>query len=137
MSSTKFVVIKLKELIKTAIFVVFGVIILVGLIWFFLSLGGEDSATYRDGVYHAQMTLGENRGMVAVTIGDGEIADISLVNLSETAQVFYPLLETAVDEVAREVIANQSLTIEVSEENAYSAQVILEAVADGLTQAAK
>lgn len=137
MSSTKFVVVKLKELIKTAVFAVLGIIILVGLIWFFLGLGQKDSATYRDGVYHAQMALGDERAMVSVTIAKGEIEDIALADLPETAQVFYPMLETAVDEVAREVVANQTLTIQVSEGNAYSAQVILEAVAEGLSQAQK
>lgn len=137
MSGTKFVVVKLKELIKTVVFAVLGVIILVGLIWFFLSLGDKDSATYRDGVYHTQVALGEESAMVSVTIEDGMIEDIALSEMSETAMVFYPLMQSAAEEVCKEVVKNQSLTIQVSRQNAYSAQTILEAVAQGLEEAEK
>ena len=53
----------------------------------------------------------------------------------ESEAVFYPVLESAMEEVAREVVATQSLTIAVSKQNAASAQVILDAVAQGLEQA--
>ena len=137
MSGTKFVVVKLKELIKTVVFAVLGVIILVGLIWFFLSLGDNDSGTYRDGVYHTQVALGAESAMVSVTIEDGMIEDVALSEMSETAMVFYPLMQSAADEVCEEVVKNQSLAIKVSEQNVYSAQVILEAVAQGLEEAEK
>ncbi|MDD3393325.1 MAG: hypothetical protein EOM28_09935 [Clostridia bacterium] len=137
MSGTKFVVVKLKELIKTVVFAVLGVIILVGLIWFFLSLGDNDSGTYRDGVYHTQVALGEESAMVSVTVQDGKIEDVALSEVSESALVFYPLLQSAAEEVCKEVVKNQSLTIQVSEQNAYSAQAVLEAVAQGLEEAEK
>lgn len=137
MSGTKFVVVKLKELIKTVVFAVLGVIILVGLIWFFLSLGDNDSGTYRDGVYHTQVALGEESAMVSVTVHGGKIEDVALSEVSESALVFYPLLQSAAEEVCKEVVKNQSLTIQVSEQNAYSAQAVLEAVAQGLEEAEK
>ena len=44
MQHTKFVVVKMRELLKTAVFAVLGVIILVGLITFFLRMGaGEET----------------------------------------------------------------------------------------------
>ena len=137
MGGTKFMVVKLKELIKTVIFAVLGVVILVGLIWFFLSLGNSDSGTYRDGVYHTQVALGSENAMVSVTIEDGKIEDVALTEVSESTMVFYPLLESAADEVSKQVVKTQSLTIQVSEKNAYSAQAILEAVAQGLKEAEK
>ena len=44
MSGTKFVVVKMKELVKTAVFAVLGVVILAGLIYFFLHLGDGGGA---------------------------------------------------------------------------------------------
>ena len=44
MGRTRFMVVKAKELIKTAVFAVLGVIILVGLIAFFLNMGKHDGA---------------------------------------------------------------------------------------------
>ncbi|WP_317856133.1 hypothetical protein [Chakrabartyella piscis] len=135
MAGSKFMVIKLKELIRTAIFAILGVVILVGLIWFFLGIGDKDTAMYRDGVYHTQVTLGEEKAMVSVTIEEGLIADVALSELTETATVFYPLMESAAEEVCREVVKTQSLEISVSKANAYSAQEVLQAVAQGLEQA--
>ena len=135
MSGGKFVVIKLRELIKTAVFAILGVIILVGFIWFFLNLGKEDSASYKDGSYYTQVVVGEESAMVCVAVERGMVADISLSEMSESAMVFYPLLETAVEEVCAEVVKNQSLDIQVSEQNAYSAQTILKGVAQALEDA--
>lgn len=138
MGSTKFVVVKAKELVKTAMFAVLGVIIIVGLITFFLNMGkDEDTGLYRDGTYYGEMNVGQETAEIAVTVEDGEIADISMEEPGEAVAAFYPLLETAAEEVGREVVATQSLTIEVDPENAHSAQLILNAIAEGLEQAKK
>ena len=136
MGSTKFVVVKAKELIKTAVFAVLGVIIIVGLITFFLHMGDdENTGMYRDGTYYGEMETGGEITEIAVEIRNGEIADVSVEETTEAVAVFYPQLETAVEEVGREVVATQSLTAEVSSENAYSAQLVLDAVAECLEKA--
>lgn len=137
MSRTRFMVVKLRELIKTAVFAVLGVIILIGLIYFFLHLGDGDSGAYRDGTYYGQMAVGTETAHVAVTVADGKIADVALKEESDIVAAFYPLLKSAAKEVGREVVATQSLTIEVSPQNARSAQLVLDAVAQSLEQAKK
>ena len=138
MGSTRFVVVKAKELVKTAIFAILGVVILVGLITFFLHLGEEEnSGFYRDGTYYGEMKMGEEQAQVAVVVSEGRITAVTMGEQSEAAAVFYPLLETALEEVNREVVATQSLTIEVSPQNVHSAQLLLNAVAEGLEQAKK
>ena len=138
MGSTKFVVVKARELIKTAVFAVLGVIIIVGLITFFLHMGDdENTGMYRDGTYYGEMETGGEVTEIAVVIENGEIADVSAEETTEAVAVFYPLLETAVEEVGREIVATQSLTVEVSPENAYSAQLVLDAVAECLEKAKK
>ena len=138
MGSTKFVVVKARELIKTAVFAVLGVIIIVGLITFFLHMGDdENTGMYRDGTYYGEVETGEEITEIAVEIKNGEIADVSMEETTEAVTVFYPLLKTAVEEVGREVVATQSLTVEVSPENAHSAQLVLDAVAECLEKAEK
>lgn len=138
MGSTKFVVVKAKELVKTAVFAVLGVIIIIGLITFFLNMGkDEDTGLYRDGTYYGEMNVGQETAEIAVTVEDGEISAISMEDPGEAVAAFYPLLETAAEEVGREVVATQSLTIEVDPENAHSAQLVLNAIAEGLEQAKK
>ena len=136
--STKFVVVKAKELIKTAIFAVLGVIIIVGLITFFLQMGNdENTGMYRDGTYYGELETGGEITEIAVVIEDGEIADVSVEETTEAVTVFYPLLETAVEEVGQAIVESQSLTVEVSQENAHSAQLVLDAVAKCLEKAEK
>lgn len=138
MGSTKFVVVKAKELIKTAVFAVLGVIILVGMITFFLHMGeDENTGMYRNGTYYGEMEAGGEVAEIIVEIKNGEIADISMKETTEAVAVFYPLLETAVETVGREIIETQSLSVEVAQENAYTAQLILDAVASCLEKAMK
>lgn len=138
MGGTKFVVVKAKELVKTAVFAVLGVIILVGLITFFLHMGEDaDAGRYRDGTYYGEMKTGGEMTEIAVVIADGEIASVSLGETTEAVAVFYPLLESITAEVGQAVVESQSLTVEVAPENAYSAQLVLDAVAECLEQAEK
>ena len=138
MGSTKFVVVKARELIKTAVFAVLGVIIIVGLITFFLHMGDdENTGMYRDGTYYGEMETGGEVTEIAVEIKNGEIVDVSMEEPVEAVAVFYPLLETAAEEVGQAVVESQSLTVEVAPENAHSAQLVLDAVAECLKKAEK
>lgn len=137
MQHTKFVVVKMRELLKTAVFAVLGVIILVGLITFFLRMGaGEETGQYRDGTYEAAVQLGTEQAVVSVEINDGKIAQVTMQEMAESVAVMYPMVESTMDEIAAQVIQNQSAQqVDVSSQQTYSAQVLLDAVAQCLTQA--
>lgn len=137
MQHTKFVVVKMRELLKTAVFAVLGVIILVGLITFFLRMGaGEDTGQYKDGTYEAAVQLGTEQAMVSVEIQDGKIAQVQMQEMAESVAVMYPMVESTMDEIAAQVVQNQSATqVDVSSQQTYSAQVLLDAVAQCLAQA--
>ncbi|MFI3175749.1 MAG: hypothetical protein R3Y53_11255 [Bacillota bacterium] len=137
MKGGKFVVIKLKELIKTVVFAILGVVIIIGLIYFFLGLGkgDEQSMKYVDGTYYANVVMGQEKAEICVDVSDGKIADVTIASRSESVAVFYPLLDPAMEEVAREVVKNQSLSVQVSEQNTYSAQALLKGVATALEKA--
>ena len=138
MGSTKFVVVKAKELIRTAVFTVLGVIIIVGLITFFLHMGdNESTGMYRDGTYYGEMETGGEVTEIAVEIKKGEIADVSMEVPTEEVAVFYPLLEETAELVGQAVVESQDLTVEVAPENTHSAQLVLDAVAECLEKAKK
>ncbi len=136
MSSTRFMVIKFRELVKTAVFAVLGIIIIIGLIHFFLPKA-EESAVYTPGTYHADVTLKGQTAQVEVTVDSHRIKSVSLVNVPETIPVFYPLVESTTEELASEIVKNQSLYVAFSPQNAYTAELILDAVGRSLEQAAK
>ena len=129
MGRTRFMVVKAKELIKTAVFAVLGVIILVGLIAFFLNMGKHDGA-YRDGTYYEEMQLGEETAEIAVTIAEGRIAEVSMEEATEAVAVFYPMLAEVTETVGQAVIENQSAEIAVESENPHSAQAYEDVISD-------
>jgi hypothetical protein len=82
--STKFVVVKAKELIRTAVFAILGVIIIVGLITFFLHMGdNENTGLYRDGTYYGEMETGGKVTEIAVKIENGEIVPVEIFDKDE------------------------------------------------------
>ena len=131
MRNTKFVVVKLRELLKTAVFAILGVIILLGLIHFFLHMGSEESAGgYRDGTYEAELSLGAQQASVQVEIADGKITDVAMIDEREAIAVLYPAVETAMEEVRAQVLQKQSAEgVTVSSQHTYSAQVLLDGIA--------
>ncbi len=134
MGGTKFMVIKLKELIKTAVFAVLGVIIIIGLVYFFLPKS-EKTAKYEPGTYTAEVALNGETAIVEVKVNSKKIKSVSLQETSDTIPVFYPLLQETAEDIGKQIVKNQSLEVEVSPQNTYTAQLFLEAVDNGLQQA--
>ena len=133
MNGTKFVVIKFRELVKTVVFAILGVIIIVGLIYFFLPKE-EKTAVYHPGTYYAQFTLNGEMAEVEIVVDKNKIKSVSLTDTPETISVFY-LVETTAKELASEIVKQQSTAIDVSSQNTYTAQLILDAVEKGLAEA--
>ena len=75
---------------------------------------------------------------VSVEIKDGRIADVTVTDDAETVSVMYPMVEDAAEEVAQQVVQNQSVeNITVADTHTYSAQAVLDAVSACLEDAAK
>lgn len=137
MRHTKFVVVKMRELLKTAVFAVLGVVILAGLITFFLRMGGteESASLYRDGTYEAALETGNANAVVCVQIEKGKVKDVTLKETSEALTVMYPLVETAVEEVRQEVKGKAPALEETAQWDTYSEQTVWEAVEQCLLEA--
>ena len=135
-SKTKIVVLHMKEIIYTAVFAVFAIILILLLLVMFLPKAKETSEKihkYQPGVYNSDLTLGNTALTVEVT----EITSIRFANLDETVTASYPLIQPAIEEIAQQIIDTQSLeNISYSEENPYTAQVIINAIQEALKKAA-
>ena len=84
-SKTKIVVLRMKEVIYTAIFVGLAILLL---ILCFIMFRPEKKAvpsasTYIPGKYSASLTLGNEHVNVEVTVDADQILDVSLVHLNE------------------------------------------------------
>lgn len=139
-SKTKIVVLHMKEIIYTAIFAVLAIILICLLLFMFLPKAKETSAEaekYNPGVYTSDLTVGSANLTVEVTVDASEITSIRFANLDETVAAMYPLIQPAIEEIADQVIASQSLdNIQYSEDNPYTSQVILNAIDEALKKAA-
>ena len=80
-SKTKIVVLHMKEIIYTAVFAVFAIILI----------------------------LGNTALTVEVTVNESEITSIRFANLDETVTASYPLIQPAIEEIAQQIIDTQSL----------------------------
>ena len=145
---TKIVVLHVKELIYTGIFAILGILFIVLLIIMFLPESEDNSAvstmtqptvnSYIPGVYTTSLILNDNIVEIEVTVDENNINSIRLVNLDEAVTTMYPLIQPSFEELAEQIITNQSLdNITYSDDSKYTSMVLLNAITSSLDKAVK
>ncbi len=95
------------------------------------------SAVYVPGIYTTSLVLNDNAVDVEVTVDETNINDIRIVNLDEAVATMFPLLEPSFDELANQILKNQSLdNITYADDNKYTSMVLLNAIKSSLGKAA-
>lgn len=158
-SKTKIVVLHMKEIIYTGIFLALGVVLLIFLLILFLpqeedtipeqptaspsreesfetDLTVNSSSIYIPGIYNTEVVLNDQVINVEVIVDQTGISSVELVNISESVATMYPLLEPAFDSLRTQIIETQSLDdITYSQESKYTSLVLLEAIRKSLNKA--
>lgn len=144
-SKTRIVVLRMKEIIYTAIFI--GLAILLIMLFLFMfrpkkdsaqSTGEEAAATYTPGLYSASIVLGSQNVNVEVAVDADHINSITLVPLSDAVTTMYPLMQPSMDSLAEQICANQSLEgIEYPANSQYTSMALMKAIEAALDKAAK
>lgn len=139
-AKTKIVVLHMKELIYTAIFVGLGILLIMLLLFMFLPKKEKDKSVetmkYVTGVYTSSILFHDSTLDVQVIVDENRINSISLVNLNETVTTMYPLVEPALEEVADQIIKTQSVeNISYQADNQYTTVMLLNAVENALEKA--
>lgn len=143
-SKTKIVVLHLKELIYTGIFVLLGILFLVLMIIMFLPAkqGGkparsDDVERYVPGKYTTSLQIGQTGVDVEVVVDSSCVTSVRLVNLNEMVTTMYPLMEPCLETIADQIYEKQSLDdIIYSDENKYTSMLLLNAIQSALDKAA-
>jgi uncharacterized protein with FMN-binding domain len=141
-SKTKIVVLRMKELIYTAIFVGLGILLIILLVYMFSSKGGKqkDSAaptSYIPGVYSASLVLNGQNIDVSVTVDSDRINSINFVQLDEAVTTMYPLMEPALNELTEQIIDSQSTAnIQLDEGMKYTQSALVSTIEEALKKAA-
>ncbi len=141
-AKTKIIVLRMKELIYTGIFIALGLLLIVLLIVVFSPKKGEEAASpiqepaYVPGIYTTSLMLNDRTVDIAVTVDENNINDIRMVNLDEAVTTMFPLLEPAFDDLANQIVRNQSVSdISYSDDNKYTSLVLLDAIKTSLGRA--
>ena len=147
-SKTKIVVLHVKELIYTGIFAVLGILFIVLLIIMFLpkeekretmsTVTQTTSNTYIPGVYTTSLILNDNvvAIMMVVTVDEKNINSIRLINLDEAVATMYPLIQPSFEDLANQIIVNQSLEgVTYPDDSKYTSMILLDAITASLEKA--
>ncbi|MFQ7288420.1 MAG: hypothetical protein ACLRPV_05665 [Lacrimispora saccharolytica] len=143
-SKTKIVVLHMKEVIYTAIFLVLAILLLVLLFTMFGRQKKSGDTTgdntsevlYVPGVYTSTIELNGQTFDVEVSVDENHINSIALNNLSETATAMYPLMEPTLESLASQIYATQSTeNISFGDDNKYTSQILLQAINAALDKA--
>lgn len=160
-AKTKIVVLKMKELIYTAVFVGLA-ILLIAIGW--AMLRGEkpnnddtnqktpqttnDSHTdvdtnanvgdslYAPGIYTASLPLSGQSLDVEIIVDTTQIKSVRLVNLQESVAAMYPLMKPTMESLSTQILSTQSTDrIAYEDSSKYTAYVLLQAVQTALDKA--
>ena len=160
-AKTKIIVLKMKELIYTAVFV--GLAILLVAIGWAMFQGGDDtddkntnkvsqtpnsSSSERDtnasadpqqyipGIYTASLPLSGQSLDVEVIVDSAQIKSVRLVNLQESVAAMYPLIEPTMSSLQTQILSSQSVdSITFEDSSKYTAYVLVQAVQTALEKA--
>lgn len=143
-SKTKIIVLHVKEVIYTGLFILLGILFLALMLAMFLpgTPGSKpalstETQRYVPGKYTTSLQIGSMSVDVEVVVDSSCINSVRLVNLSEAVAAMYPLMAPCMDAIAEQICQNQSTKgITYPEENQYTSQLLLEAITATLQKAA-
>ena len=137
-SKTKIIVLRMKEIIYTGIFLGLAVLLIALCLIMFRPKKDEETqaASYIPGVYTASLNLGSQDVNVQVAVDSNAITSISLVPLNEAVTTMYPLMEPALEELAHQIISTQALeNLTYSSQSHYTSTALLGAIERALEKA--
>ena len=143
MAKTKIVVLQMKELIYTAIFAEFLILLIVLLIIMFTPSGKKDKSSdastgslYQPGVYHSQVSLGDTTLNIELVTDSDQIKSVTLVNLESSVQTMYPLLSPSMESIEKELVDGKSPDeIQLSDKGKFTETLLIQGVKTALNQA--
>lgn len=137
-SKTKIVVLHMKEVIYTGIFLL--LLVILGVVMFLMFGSGKSKTAssdavskYTPGIYRTSIRLNNNTFDVEVTVDQ---QSIHLANLSESTSAMFPLVEPVLDSLSSQIYSGQSLDdLEYSSDQKYTALMLIHAIDEAVTKA--
>ena len=143
MRGTKFFVLKMNDLIRIGLFVLLGLVLLILALVFLFPNRTDNSREQNHGVhnmfvpgtYTSTIILNDKPVEVQVTVDETEILSITMTDMAEIQQVFYPLFEPEFTNLAAAVLTNQTAAIDPATDWPVTAGILQQAVKAALEMA--
>jgi uncharacterized protein with FMN-binding domain len=139
-AKTKIVVLHMKEIIYTAIFVILGIVLLILFLFMFFphTDSSSNEISYVPGVYTSTFSINNTDLEVEVYVDSTHINAVRFNNLTDSVSAMYPLMQPTIETISEQLCETQNINqIKYSDENAYTSQVILKAIKQALAKAQK
>lgn len=132
---SRFMVLKLKDIVKTAVVAVLGVVLVILAINTVLGKGGEEKCMYKPGTYSSEINLSTGSLTVEVEVGKNKIKSVSVTDTTETIPVFYPLFEITAESMEEEILSAQNTDFALMGNAPETEKMILQAVEKNIEKA--
>lgn len=144
MSKTRIVILQMKEIIYTGIFVALGIFLVLLLILMFhpgnekAPEASQAEPVYHAGIYTTEIVLGQTVLNLEAYIDETHIKGARLVNLSEEVETMYPLLSPSLEDISSQLSSGVAIeNVVLSNENQYTQTLLLSALQELLKKAEK
>ena len=142
-SKTKIVVLRMKEIIYTAIFVGLGILLITLFLIMFRpkkdavpSSAEPGGVSYMPGLYTASLVLGSQNVNVEVAVDSDKITSIACEPLSDSVETMYPLMAPTIANLSAQICEAQSLeNLTYPEGSQYTSRAVISAIETALQKA--
>ncbi|MBO6015547.1 MAG: hypothetical protein J6P60_03050, partial [Lachnospiraceae bacterium] len=132
-SKTKIVVLHMKELIYTGLFILLGILFIVLLVIMFRpnkkAVATSSEAIYTPGVYTASLILNNSALDLEIVVDENTVTSIRFVNPDDAVTTMYPLMQPTLEDLAEQICQTQDpSSVKYPDENRNTASVLLKAI---------
>lgn len=136
----KIFVFHLKEVIYTAVFLAFAILLIILLSIMFNARKTENSieeeTTYKAGVYTSAMNINGTPMEIQVTLDKNNINSVEFKNIDDSVSAMYPLVMSSMEDISNQLITSQSIdSISFSDESKYTYSLLLSNIENILNKA--
>lgn len=140
-SKPKIIVLHMKEIVYTIIFALFILLLIFLLIFMFSNKNKNDEdvsmSKYIPGIYTSSITVNGTPMNLQVTVDKDYITSIDLIHTDDSVSTMYPLLQTSVDDISKQVVVSQSLeNISCPDDSKYTYNALISKI-EGVLDTAK
>jgi len=96
---------------------------------------GATTARYVPGTYYSEIVLSNSTILVSVEVNESSITSVSISEPYEAQEVFYPLMQPTMENIARQIVQTQSLDVQTSSDTPYTQEILISAIRNALEAA--